>query len=233
VHAGRQFSYRLIPLVFALGGCASSRYVGSIGETGVYSNLGYGLTLDLQASEVAARWQAIDPEAIDDAAAADRPKVNDAPVDLDGDGALTSDETMRHLRPTLRLIARSSSAAGARIDVDVVILGGDAASQTVDVAARSAARELISPEFVTPDWTVSELPGGYPVWTTESGTHRLAVIDQKAFSGEKVAAPRHQSVRVLLIAPTITEDLRRDFDRVVRGLSLSDKGGPVARQDAW
>lgn len=227
-------------MVLAMGlasGCASSRYVGSIGPSGVYANLGYGLTLNLQASELSARWQVIDPEAPDAALPADRPGELNAPLDVDGDGELEPRETTRHLRPTLRLLARSSSAAGARIDVDVVILGGAEASRPLDDVALVALRELLGPTTQPGEWAAVRIAPSFHArvtsGTTGTGAYRLAVIDQTGFQGEAAAQPRRQSVRVLLVAPSIGDALSADFDRVLGALSLAAQGGPVGRQDKW
>ncbi len=221
----------------AASGCASSRYVGSIGPSGVYGNLGYGLTLNLQAGELSARWQVIDPEALHTAPAADRPGELNAPLDVDGDGELEPRETTRHLRPTLRLLARSSSAAGARIDVDVVILGGPEATRPLEEVADAALRELLGPATEPGEWAAARVAPSFHARVTSgragAGEYRLAVIDQAGFQGEAAAQPRRQSVRVLLVAPTLPDALRRDFDRVLSALSLAAQGGPVGRQDKW
>lgn len=253
MHAGRQLPDRLSlggrrtgraaalvvasVLASAASGCASSRYVGSIGPTGVYANLGYGLTLNLQASELSARWKAIDPASPGDAPVAERPQEVHAPLDVDGDGQLQGRETTRHLRPTLRLLARSSSAAGARIDIDVVILGGAAAQSAPEDVAAGALHEMLGTTTQPGEWVDLRVAPSFHAKTTggtsAAGAYRLVVIDQVGFQGEAAAQPRRQSVRVLLVAPAITPALSADFDRVVGALSLATQGGPVGRQDRW
>lgn len=218
-------------------GCASARYVGTIAPTGVYGNLGYGLTLNLQANELSARWKVIDPASPEDGPPADRPLEVNAPLDLDGDGELEGRETTRFLRPTLRLLARSATAAGARVDVDVVILGGAELERPLDEVAASALRELVGPSAVAAEWTTSKIAPDFEARTTTGsaglGAYRLTVIDQTDFQGEAAARPRRQSVRILMVAPTMTDALATDFDRVLGALSLAAQGGPVGHQDRW
>lgn len=242
MHTRRQLPHRLSGglrawalggVLLAATGCGTSRYVGSVGPSGVYGNLGYGLTLNLQAGELSARWKLISPEAPDDAPPGSAPEVLNAPLDLDGDGQLEGRETMRHLRPTLRLLARSSSAAGARLDVDVVILGGAEASRPLDDVARAARVELVGPPAGEDAWTELRVAPAFHARALSGPGFRLAVIDQVGFQGESAAEPRRHSVRVLLRAPDLTPALAADFDLVLSALSLASQAGPVSRQDKW
>lgn len=213
--------------------CGTSRYVGSVGPSGVYGNLGYGLTLNLQAGELSARWKLVSPESPEDAPAGASPQVLNAPLDLDGDGQLEGRETMRHLRPTLRLLARSSSAAAVRLDVDVVILGGAEAERPLDDVARAARVELVGPPTGDDAWTELRVAPTFHARALRGPGFRLAVVDQVGFQGESAATPRRHSVRVLLVAPEVTPALSADFDLVLGALSLASQAGPVSRQDKW
>src|SRR5687767_421469 len=121
MHLGRRFPYRLI-LLTAVAGCTSPRYIGSIGRDGTYSNRGYGLAIRLDAGGLGERWDPIDPTNTDRVPNRMRPKQATGPIDVDGDGLLQLTERTKHMEPTLRLLSRTSSVA--RIDVDVIILGG-------------------------------------------------------------------------------------------------------------
>lgn len=241
MHTRRQLPHRLtlglgvltVGLVLGAAGCGTSRYVGSVGPSGVYGNLGYGLTLNLQAGELSARWKLVSPDAPEEAPPGASPEALNAPLDLDGDGELEGRETMRHLRPTLRLIARSSSVAAVRLDVDVVILGGAEAERPLDEVARAARVELAGAPTGEDAWTELRVAPSFHARALSGPGFRLAVIDQVGFQGEAAATPRRHSVRVLLVAPEVTPALAADFELVLGALSLASQAGPVSRQDKW
>ena len=48
-------------LALAASACISSRYVGSLGASGFYSNRGYGIAIDFTHADLLDRWTVIDP----------------------------------------------------------------------------------------------------------------------------------------------------------------------------
>ncbi|MFO0724866.1 MAG: hypothetical protein U1E65_13885 [Myxococcota bacterium] len=241
MHTGRQLSHRLIPLLAAaaLGsGCASARYVGSISPSGMYANLGYGFAVELSHEGLMSRWAAIDPAKLEEAPAGSRPEVVDAPLDTDGNGVLEGAEMSHFLRPTLRLLAltsSTSSAASAKIsmDVDAVILGGVEADDPLQKIAASAVRELVGGE--PPQFEDRRVGPDFPAFvgeghTADGGEYKIAIVDHARFAGEYDIV-RRQSLRILLRAPKITTELRRDFIWLLEAITLSHQAGPLSRQE--
>ncbi len=238
MHAGRRVPYRLT-LLLLLAACGSPRYVGSIGRDGTYSNRGYGLAIRLEADGLGERWEAIDPSAADRAPRGVRPKVDNSPLDIDGDGILTLTERQQHYVPTLRLLSRTSSVA--RIDVDVMILGGknrkvpiDAvmaldlkaragtSSAAVDRAIEGMQRTKIASSF---DARVAEL-------VTPRRFTRVAVIDQGDLLAEQ-SLKRRQIVKVVLTAARRTDALVADHDRLLDAVILNRRSSSETVREQW
>lgn len=222
-----------------LAACASERYVGSLGGTMTYANLGYGFSLTLKQNELDQRWRAIDPQNPELEPPETRPLIMDAPIDLDGDGDPRMGETVRHLRPVLRLMSLTST--GAKIDIDVFIQGRPNATRPIDEILRlqvaeltrsasisaEVSRRIVRPKQVT---RIVEIPGEHE--RLGRPEMRLALIDQPNFNAEN-GAVRRQVVRVLLEAPEITPELRADHERILDALTLHWHGGPTTPKDVW
>jgi hypothetical protein len=227
----------LLPLAAS---CASDRYVGSIGARGVYANRGYGFTLDLSREQLYARWRPVDPKDHDAEPAELRPAQYDAPIDLDGDGVLQDAETVRFLRPMLRLVARTTStasaAAGASFELDVVILGGPRKDEPLVNAARAELTARFGAAAAAVDLEPRRLAPDFAALVTEGAAgverFRFAVIEQPRFEGEHGFA-RRQLVTVLLRAPSIDAPLRIDFNRVLQAITLNQRGGATTLQEEW
>ena len=189
MHAGRRLPHCLI---LALIGCTSPRYLGSIGRDGTYSNRGYGLAVRLSSNGLSERWDPIDPSELDRVPKSMRPKEKGGPLDVDGNGVLTVTERTQHTEPTLRILSRTSSVA--RIDVDVMILGGNNMTAPIDAlmalelktragtsstsvggAIAGMQRRTVVPDF---DTRVAELDTG-------TGFQRIALIDHGDFLAEE------------------------------------------------
>lgn len=251
MHPGRQLQNRLTALAIAAGllisGCASDRYVGSVGARGAYGNRGYGLALDLRRGNLDARWQVIDPRSPGEHDPALVPAMLDVPIDLNGDGTLSMDETTRHHRPTVRLLARTASTSSTatsstavvipRIDLDVAILGGAAAARPLELVTRQAAAELVGAQATVGEPTKRTVAPDYQARITEGSTgdgqFMLAVIDQPDFYATESAATRRQVVRVLLLAPQLTPPLREDFRTLLGAITLNARGAPTTSQEQW
>lgn len=230
----------ITPLV--LSACASDRYVGSIGRDGTYANRGYGVSIALAEGGLRERWDAIDPQNLDAAAAAVRPTVHDEPLDLDGDGQLDMGETTRFLVPMLRLTSRTST--GAVMSVDVTILGKNNANvgleallllelaklDQLDTSSTAPSEAVLAPSAAL------QIPYGYQVRIAEVSRRgrvfRIALVDQAELIAEN-GKKRRQIVRVLLAAPSLTDDLRRDQDLLLEHLYLGRRGGSTGAQESW
>ena len=260
MHAGRRFPHRLAsgsrpgkarPPAFAryarcalllllLVGCTSPRYVGSIGRDGTYSNRGYGLAIRLSANGLGERWDPIDPSDPDRVPKSLRPKMRNGPIDVDGDGFLQFTERQQHLDPALRLLSRTSSVA--RIDVDVLILGGVNKTAPIDAlmalelkdragtsttavsgAIPKIRRRKVAPNF---DARVAEI-------LTPKGFQRIALIDHEEFRGEE-GITRRQLVKVVLSGvKTKVEGLAQDHERLLDGLILNTRGSTETVREQW
>ncbi len=241
MHVGRQLPHRLslaLALSLSASACASSRYVGSISPSGLYANLGYGFTVELSHQGLMSRWNVLDPSRLDDAPPSDRPEVVDAPLDTDGNGVLDGAEMSHFHRPTLRMLALSSSTSSsslpsARMDVDVVILGGVSASTPLGEVAASALKELTG-EAEHPVWEERKVASTWNALVAEGRAggkaYKIAVIDHPSFAGE-YDIQRRQSMRVLLVADQITTALRRDFIYLLEAITLSRQGGRLSRSE--
>lgn len=242
MHVGRQLPHRLsLALALSLGAsaCASSRYVGSISPSGLYANLGYGFTVELSHQGLMSRWNVLDPSRLDDAPPTDRPEVVDAPLDTDGNGILEGAEMAHFHRPTLRMLALSSTTStaslpSARMDVDVVILGGVSAKTPLSEVAAAAHKELLGDGAERPVWEERKVSSSWDALVAEGRAggkaYKIAVIDHPSFAGE-YDIQRRQSLRVLLIADQITTPLRRDFIYLLEALTLSRQGGRLSRSE--
>lgn len=237
MHLGRRLSHRLIPL-FLLGGCTTPRYIGSIGRDGTYSNRGYGLAIRLSSNGLAERWDPIDPADTKRAPKAMRPKKKTGPIDVDGDGVLRFTERTQYLTPTLRLLSRTSSVA--RIDVDVMILGGNnktapldalmalelktraGTSNAVGDAITGMKRRRVSNLF---DARVAELE-------TPKGFERIALIDHGNFLAEE-GIRRRQLVKAVLSAKKRSDALVTDHERLLDGVILNTRGSGATKREQW
>jgi hypothetical protein len=222
-----------------LVGCTSPRYVGSIGRDGTYSNRGYGIAIRLSANGLAERWDPIDPTATDRVPKNLRPKEKNGPLDVDGDGFLRLTERTQHLTPALRLLSRTSSVA--RIDVDVLILGGNNKTAPIDAlmalelkhragtstasvggAITSMKRRKVAPDF---DARVAEI-------RTPTGFERIALIDHGDFRAEE-GLTRRQVVKVVLSARRKNEMLVADHERLLDGVILNRRGSSETVREQW
>ena len=238
MHAGRRLPHRLIALLL-LSGCTSPRYVGSIGRDGTYSNRGYGVAVRLSAGGLPERWDAIDPTEADRVPRSMRPAEETGPLDVDGDGLLQFTERTEHLTPTLRLLSRTSSVA--RIDVDVMILGGKNKTAPLDAlmalqlkaragtstsavgdAIANMKRRKVTPNFAA---RVAELERPTVFW-------RIALIDHDDFLAEE-GIRRRQIVKVVLYAPRKSEAMIRDHERVLDALILNRRGSKETLREQW
>lgn len=228
-------------LLAALGiGCASPRYVGSIGRDDVYSNRGFGLLVNLKAGGVMSRWDALDPSNLKEVPPGLRPARVREPLDLDGDGLLQVTEATVVYRPTLRLVARTSSVA--RIDLDVQILGSNNATVPLDALIGLDIKELAAGDEAAIAKAFGsikrvELAGEVAgrvveVQTKSEGLVRLLVADVPNFVSEEGQRRRH-IVRLQLSAKTLSDEMRADFDHVVSGLMVAPRGAPLSKDEKW
>lgn len=227
----------------ALAGCASPRYVGSIGRDQVYSNRGFGVLARLTQGDLLSRWKPVDPADMAEIPPGLRPARVREQLDVNGDGQLDVSETVVFYRPTLRLLSRTSSVA--RMDLEVELLGQNNARIPLDAivgidlkrlagtstSARDAAfahiqRRVLSGEIQA---RVAETE------TTEGGAHRVVrrlVADVPEFRTEEGQTRRH-IVRLTLWDDALDDQDRADFDRVVEGLVLAPQGGPTGTGERW
>lgn len=240
----RQLPHRLaagVVAALALQACASDRYVGSIGRDLTYSNRGYGVALALDRGGLTERWNVVDPADVDAAPEALRPFVRDEPIDLDGDGFVDLGETTRFHTPMLRLWSKTST--GAELSIDVTIFGQNNTLVPLEgllllelqKAGASAKAEgtLVSTSSVAiasgNDVRIGEIEttvGGLP------RVRRIALVDQPIFQTEHETF-RRQVVRVELVAPALTDALRRDHELLLRGLFLARRGAEPDPRQKW
>ncbi|MCC7382644.1 MAG: hypothetical protein IT384_12480 [Deltaproteobacteria bacterium] len=204
----------------------------------IYANRGYGFVLDWSAPNLNLRWRLLDPRSVE-LNPSIRQEVIDGPIDLNGDGFIDDNETVRHLHPMLRLLAYTSSTASvsdARIDIDVLVVGGSGAKRSIEQLTREALTELFGagaaqapaePRKLGPDFDARIVEGDTP-----RGPFRLALIDQPGFVSEG-DIPRRQAVRVALYAREITSALRADFNQIIESILLNRRGSPPTQQEQW
>ena len=212
-------------LLALVAGCGSTRYLGHLGDAGVYGNRGYGLSVLLARDELLARWSLVET-------GPDAPLPAREPLDINGDGVLEPYETHAFTRPTLRLIRRGSGTASvspARIDLDVRIVGYPQRARALSVWADQLTEELLGAAAVE---RVARAPlGGRPAEERRRGASRLVVIDQPEYAHEWNAGKRRQLVVVVLRAATESELLERDFEAFLGAIALTDVAPPLTRQE--
>lgn len=222
-------------------GCAGSRYLGSIGRTGVYSNRGYGMTVDTSTAGLSSRFVAIDPLHLEAAPPEHRPRLEKGLLDINGDGALGLGEDVGSFTvPTLRLY-RDGPEPMVRIDVDVQIMGGDDAKRTLNELFE---REL---DRLRPVTTSTRTPrvvrdpfARHPAFTeelsisTKDGPRdiRLTLMDGGYFAAEE-GGFRRQVVKVLMVAHRLEKELRADHQRLVSGILLARSGAAPSAKERW
>lgn len=245
MHADRKLSHRLSArrlavvaglslVVAAAPGCVSDRYVGGLGN-GAYTNRGYGFTLRLDRDGLDTRWRVIDPQHPEDAPPSARVDVRDEPLDLDGDGELLLGETTRYLTPTLRLVSRTSSATDVSIDVE--IMSGKSRKYPLDGLVLPEVRRRTGTASIAGDLRARQVSGFEArVVETPPGpgrrVYRIAVIDQRDLIAEE-GIRRRQLVKVVLAAPALTYQLRKDFDTILSALYLSRRAAEPTDQERW
>lgn len=235
----RLFAFALLAALAS--GCAGSRYLGSLGRNGVYSNRGYGMTVDTATAGVSTRFVVIDPTDLEAAPQALRPRLEKGLLDLNGDGKLGLGEDVGSFTlPTLRLY-RDGGGAPVLIDVDVQIVGGEDAKRTLNVLFE---REL---ERLRPVRTSTRTPrvvrdafARHPAFTeeltvsTKDGARdlRLTLLDGGYFAAEG-GGFRRQVVKVLMVAERITQELRADYQRLVSGILMARAQPPPSAKERW
>jgi hypothetical protein len=226
-------------LISLLAGCTSPRYVGSIGRDGTYSNRGYGLAIRLDVNGLGERWDAIDPTEREKVPKSVRPKRKTDPIDVDGDGLLSLTERQEHMVPTLRLLSRTSSTA--RIDIDVLILGGANKTAPIDAlvalelkqrvgtstagvgeAITKMIRRTVAPDF---DARVAEI-------SSSKGYYRIALIDHGDFLAEE-GIKRRQMIKVLLSAKRRSDPMVEDHDKLLDAVILNRRGSSTSVREQW
>lgn len=231
----------LVLLSALASGCAGTRYLGSIGRSGVYSNRGYGMTVDTATAGVSSRFVAIDPLDLEAAPLALRPRLEKGLLDINGDGKLGLGEDVgRFTVPALRLYVEGAEPR-VHIDVDVQIMGGADAGRTLNVLFE---REL---DRLRPVMTstralrvVRDAFARHPAFTeelsvtTKDGPRelRLTLMDGGYFAAEE-GGFRRQVVKVLMVAGRITTDLRADYQRLVSGILMARSGPPPTTRERW
>ena len=235
----RLAAFALLAVVFS--GCAGTRYLGSVGRSGVYSNRGYGLTVDTSTAGLSSRFMVIDPQDLESAPLDLRPSLEKGLLDINGDGKLGLGEDVGHFTvPTLRLYRRDDSGT-VRVDVDVRIVGGDDAKLTLN---KLFDREL---ERLRPVQTstralavVRDQYAQTPAFTEElsvSGPEGSRVVRITLMDGGYLAAEeggfRRQVVRVLMVAPSLNKELRADHQRLVSGIILARAGSAQSAKERW
>jgi hypothetical protein len=230
-------------LAVALAGCASPRYVGSIGRDQVYANRGFGVLARLTQGDLLSRWAPADPDDLDAIPPALRPQRVREQLDVNGDGQLDVTETVVFYRPSLRLLSRTSSVA--HMDLEVQLLGRNNAKVPLDAVmgldlkrlagtstgARDAAfahieRRTLTGEVEARVAEIRSVEAGARRWA------RLLVADVPEFRTEEGQTRRH-IVRLTLWDTDLSDQDRADFDRVVQGLVLAPQGGPPGTGERW
>lgn len=224
--------------------CTTPRYVGSIVRDETFVNRGYGVVLRLSDSGVMARWQAFDPSDLEAGPAGPRPKFSDSPLDLDADGKLDVLERTGHLDPPLRLVNKNDP--GAIIDLEVQILGGADQTLPLDALIFRDLKRWIPTSSAGIDLAIKgrsnvDLVGSFKGRASELTVKdangqpqalRIAWIEQDGFLGEE-GIERRQLVRVVLRAPTITDEHRADFAALLKHLLLSRRGSSTTNRETW
>lgn len=194
-------------------GCASDRYIGSIGRDGAYVNRGYGFTLLLNTLED--RWSV-------------PAQVNgfDSPIDVDGDGKISIDENRRIRRPTLRLESKTSSASVA---IDVLIFG----KNNKDVPLEDLAHLELAKLTATSSIALETLTiGTFPARIAQLPNLRYAMIDVQDFSAEENQT-RRQVFTVVMRAQEMSDALKKDFEVLLSALVLNRRAGAETAQEKW
>ena len=219
-----------------LAGCASPRYVGSIGRDGTYSNRGYGIAVPLESSGLSDRWKAIDPSKLERAPRKYRPSLINAPLDVDGNGYLEVTEQQEFTRPTLRLISKTSTVS--RMDVQVTILGGKNRVAPLDALLTYELRHLASEtaSAAVARMEKKNLRGNDAYVTTLTGDngkfYRVALIDQPEMIAEE-GIKRRQVVKITLATEKPSDDLTKDHDRLLEAVILSRRGSSEGVKEKW
>lgn len=233
MHAGRFLPSCLIGLAaLSVVGCVSDRYVGSVGATGTYSNRGYGVAVDLSQAGLLERWKVIDPREPESAPADLVPVVRDSPLDLDGDGVLHADELVRYNEPMLRLVSKTSTAA--RIDIDVMILGGKNAQGDLDALMKYTIEGLVGHAVLNERWEPRKLGPDYEGRVSEliEDGMRVAIIDHKDYLAEE-GVKRRQLVKIILRTSKLTADQRADHNFILHSIALNAMSAPLTRQEQY
>lgn len=222
--------------LLSLFGCATGRYVGSIGRQQTYVNRGFGVVIPLASTGLLERWRIVDPRGEQELPAADLAlELRQAPLDLDADGFLAATETQRYVVPALRLYDAADDRV--RMELSVQIVSQRHSDAPLDAIVSADIRDL-SPAASAEDVPVSSrrVHGGFSAHILEvrTGTAdvRRAVIDHAGFVGEE-GIVRRQIVRVTLSASRIDERLRADHDALLDTLVLNRRSAFTSVKEAW
>ncbi|MBI2374291.1 MAG: hypothetical protein HYV07_09845 [Deltaproteobacteria bacterium] len=210
----------------ALAGCATDRYVGSLSSDMVWANRGYGLVLPL--AELAPRWIAIDPSALDKAAPSDRPIIKDDAIDLDGDGAATFSERTRRLDPALRLLSRTATSATLEVLVELSPVEN---GPSIEAAATS---ELVRRGY--PASSVEREPGAAESIVARARRAereaRALTVEQPRIVAEE-GRVRRQLITIVVEAKSLDASLVADQELARRALIMSAEAAPLMEREAW
>lgn len=231
----------LIVLATLATGCAGSRYLGSVGRSGVYSNRGYGLTVDTSTAGLSSRFTVIDPQDLESAPPDLRPRLEKGLLDINGDGRLSLGEDVgRFTIPTFRMYQRVGEQT-VRVDVDLRIIGGDDAKLTLNKLFERELEKLASVKTSTRALTVvRDQFARNPAFTEELSVSspegprdvRLTLMDGGYFAAEE-GGFRRQVVRVLMVAPALSQQLRADHQALVSGIILARAGAAPTAKERW
>lgn len=220
-------------LLLCLIGCATPRYIGSIGRDRVYSNRGYGIALRLDAAPLLHHYRAVDPHKLEAVPAALRPQRIDGPLDLNGDGVLAITERAPHLEPALRLISKTTP--DTTLDLSVELVGGERRERSLErlleeALAGTAPAAVI--ERAMAQLQTRRHPGGFPTRVITLPHARWAVIEQAGFVAEE-RIPRRQLVWLRLTSPHLDDDRIADHEAALNALILSRRGGTPSSEETW
>lgn len=219
-------------LALGASACVSSRYVGSLGASGFYSNRGYGIAIDFTHADLLDRWTVIDPVNPAAAPAGFRLVERELPLDLNADGTLHQDERVRFTDPTLRMLSKTSTASW--IDLDMAILTGKAAKASLDDLMATYLRDATGSVHDMTRWEKRKLGPDFDARVaeiSESGL-RMAVIDHSNFEAED-GVKRRQILQVVLRSDALNPQLRADHNFVLRAIALNAVADRQSRQERY
>lgn len=203
--------------------CATPRYLGRTTSDGTFVHRAFGLVIDLPPGS---DWRVVRDH--DPAVPWTLwPQRIDGPLDLDGDGEITTGELTSYEDPTVRLLSRTSTAA--RIDIRVTIAGPERRDVPADRllrARQSGGQSVLRRRSVS---TGYETWVGYCPRCPQASDRLVAIIDHAGFEAE--AGRRRQLVTVEMYAEPLDEAAVDQLNAVLDEVLLARAAG-VAPSEA-